>query len=432
MAQARSIGSGERLVDLLRGFQSVRRLSLELAEPLEPEDWVIQSMPDASPIKWHLAHTTWFFETFLLNPNLPGYRAFDDRFSFLFNSYYNALGDRLPRANRGLLSRPTNSQVRDYRAHVDEGMREFLSNQDDRLAEDVRGLILLGLSHEQQHQELMVTDLKHALALNPLQPAYRPGQGTAKSPPAVTDVRWLDYPEGVRRIGFDGPGFAFDNESPPHKVHLAAFQLASRPANCREYLQFIDDGGYRRPEFWLSEGWDTCKAQQWSAPLYWTRRHEEWSSYTLSGPRPIRPDEPVSHLSFFEADAFARWAGARLPTEAEWEIAARDLPITGRFLDPHVLHPQPAGDPDGCLQQIYGDVWEWTGSPYVAYPGFRPAAGTVGEYNGKFMCSQFVLRGGSCATPPGHIRPTYRNFFHPHCRWQFSGVRLARDVRPAD
>lgn len=410
---------------LVARYLSVRELSVGLCAPLGPEDYVLQSMPDASPAKWHLAHTTWFFETFLLAGHLAGYRPFQPSYGYLFNSYYNAIGDRLPRSRRGLISRPTVAEVLDYRAHVDRCMTELLGGPGAR---QVEPLLELGLHHEQQHQELILTDLKHGLAQNPLKPAYDPDlrSGAVESP---GPPRWHEYDEGVRSIGFEGPGFAFDNESPRHRQFVGAFRLASRLSTNAEYLEFMADGGYERPEFWLSDGWAARGANGWIAPLYWEAGPGgSFDTFTMGGMRALDPAEPVTHLSYYEADAFARWAGARLATEFEWETAAGAVPIRGRFLEPSRLHPTASGAVDDGPDQIYGDVWEWTASPYTAYPGFRPAGGAVGEYNGKFMCNQFVLRGGSCATPPGHVRATYRNFFPPDARWQFSGVRLAADL----
>jgi ergothioneine biosynthesis protein EgtB len=406
-------------------YQAVRRQTEDLCAPLEPEDMLLQSMPDASPVKWHLAHTTWFFETFLLIPYLPGYRVFHPQFAVLFNSYYQAVGPRWPRAQRGLLSRPTLAEVRAYRAQVDEGITQLLETGQD-LAQLLAERVLLGINHEQQHQELILTDLKHAWSNNPLRPVYRdtvPEQGSA---PALT---WQEFPEGLAWIGHEGTGFAFDNELPRHRTFLEGFQLASRLVTCGEYLAFINEGGYRRPELWLSDGWSVCQTQGWTAPLYWMEEAGSWSQMTLGGLEPVRADVPVCHVSFYEADAFARWAGARLPTEAEWEVAAEPS-LGGHFLEGGRFHPAavPAEDDQGPLVQTTGDVWQWTSSAYLGYPGYQPAEGALGEYNGKFMCNQFVLRGASCVTPRSHARRSYRNFFSPDARWQFSGVRLAKDL----
>lgn len=416
----------ETLSGYSNSYRSIRQATEALAAPLSAEDCAIQSMPDASPVKWHLAHTSWFFETFVLAPHLPGYGDFNPAFRVLFNSYYNAVGDKHPRPERGMLSRPGLGEVLAYRHHVDQAMLTLM--QQPALAGQAAQLVELGLHHEQQHQELILTDLKHLLSRNPQKPAYQ------KQWP-LTSVRsskmqWLSFAEGLREMGHDGQTFAFDNETPRHRVWLDAFQIASQPVTHGDFIEFIDDGGYRRPELWLSAGWDAVTQQGWQAPAYWTQDAGQWRVFTLHGEVPVDPDTPVCHVSFFEAEAFARWAGARLPTEAEWEIAARDAPRAGNFLESGALHPlapKPARA-EGQLAQAFGDVWEWTRSDYGPYPGFQPAAGAVGEYNGKFMCGQHVLRGGSCATPASHIRATYRNFFPPATRWQFSGLRLARDA----
>lgn len=411
--------------ELSRRYQLVRRQTEDLCAPLEVEDYGLQSMPEASPVKWHLAHTSWFFETFLLKPNVPDYRPCHAEFERLFNSYYNAVGTPWPRPQRGLLSRPTVAEVYRYRRAVDERVGEVLR---DSVIPDVADVLVLGLNHEQQHQELIVTDLKHAFGQNPLQPVYRPRSAEPAAAPPEAD--WLAFPEGVYRVGHAGSDFAFDNESPRHRVFLNGFRLASRPATNEEYLAFMADGGYQRPELWLSDGWAARQAQGWTAPMYWSRRDGNWESYTLAGPRPLDTAEPVCHVSYYEADAFARWAGSRLPTEAEWEVAAADVPLAGYFLEAGRFHPSatPASGDAGPLRQLYGDIWQWTASPYVGYPGYEPASGALGEYNGKFMCNQLVLRGASCATPRSHARHTYRNFFPPDARWQFAGVRLAQDL----
>jgi ergothioneine biosynthesis protein EgtB len=412
--------AGERLA---ARYARVREATLSIAEGLSAEDCAIQSMPEASPLKWHLAHTTWFFETFVLEPAVRGYAAFNPRFRVLFNSYYNTVGEQHPRAERGQLSRPALEEVLAYRRHVDGAMERFAAAAEPRW----RDLVELGMHHEQQHQELMLTDLKHLLSCNPLLPAYRP----ARARPATAAQRpagWVHFPEGIRQIGSDGLAFHFDNEAPRHRVFLAACDIAARPVSNGEYLRFIEDGGYRRPELWLSEGWDTVRAKGWDAPLYWRARDGRRRSFTLSGERDLDPAEPVCHVSYFEADAYARWAGARLPTEAEWECAAAGEKPEGNFLEDGALHPAAAPADAAGLRQMFGDVWEWTSSAYGPYPGYRPAAGAVGEYNGKFMVNQYVLRGGSCATPQSHIRASYRNFFPTATRWQFSGIRLARDA----
>lgn len=417
-------------------YRRVRAASLALASPLSDEDCQVQSMPDASPTKWHLAHVTWFFETFVLERHETGFRPFDPAFRVLFNSYYHGIGERHPRPQRGLITRPTLAEVKRYRAHVDERMQALLHVRGDDAA--LAGLVGLGLQHEQQHQELMLTDIKHVLSYNPTHGAYaRRWPIGAVSP---QPLRWTAYDGGRVELGHDAArdgDFCFDNETPRHTAWLAPFALASRPVSNDEYLAFIDDGGYRRPELWLSVGWDWVEAAQRKAPLYWQHDGTRWLGHTLQGCVEIDPHTPVCHLSYFEADAYARWTGARLPTEAEWEHAARRLtrrtPAHENFADRGAFHPLP---PAAAAQdepvQLFGDVWEWTQSNYNAYPGYRPLEGAVGEYNGKFMCNQFVLRGGSCATPAGHVRASYRNFFPPEAQWQFSGLRLAKDVgRPS-
>jgi len=403
-------------------FSEVRNLSMRLAAPFSAEDQMLQSMPDASPVKWHLAHTTWFFETFILAQHARNYSAFDTRYTYLFNSYYKRLGGHPLRGSRGLMSRPSLEEVHAYRAHVDSALLGEL----DGFREEVLSLIELGLNHEQQHQELIVMDIKHALWSSPLHWDAIPNQRRERSAPCPS---WIGIEGGIHSIGHDGKGFAFDNEGPRHEVLLRPFQIASCAVTIGDYLDFMTDGGYQRPELWLSDGWDQVQSQEWHAPLYWERHddgswHEFVAAGAQAGTRAVNRAEPVCHVSFFEADAYARWSGARLPTEQEWEIAALRTPTNGTFLEDNVFHPQAAAG-DG-FQQALGDVWEWTASPYLGYPGFQSAPGALGEYNGKFMCNQFVLRGGSCATPASHIRATYRNFFPPHTRWQFSGLRLAK------
>jgi ergothioneine biosynthesis protein EgtB len=412
-----------RGLDICAQYRAIRRLSEALCQPLEIEDYGLQAMADVSPPKWHLAHTTWFFETFLLRPYQPSYREFHPGYGYLFNSYYEAVGDRHPRPQRGLLSRPTVKEVYQYRAHVDRAMEQLLRQFDQA---SVAELTLLGLHHEQQHQELLLTDLKYNLAINPLRPAYRPDVAVRECacPPPL---EFVGFTAGLYTIGHQGTGFAFDNESPAHPVYLQDFALANRLITNGEYLEFMADKGYQTAAHWLAEGWATVQNEGWQAPLYWEQRDGQWWVFTLGGLKPINPMEPVSHLSYFEADAFAAWRGCRLPTEAEWEVAAAEVPIQGNLLATDHLHPQPTSE-SPKIQQLYGDVWEWTQSAYLPYPGFRPAPGAVGEYNGKFMCNQMVLRGGSCVTPPGHIRSSYRNFFPPSARWQFSGLRLAKGV----
>ncbi|WP_268807708.1 ergothioneine biosynthesis protein EgtB [Candidatus Halocynthiibacter alkanivorans] len=404
-------------------YQITRRRSLALVKNLSPEDMGLQSMEDASPAKWHLAHTSWFFEQFILKPHVAGYVSPDDRFAFLFNSYYVRMGPRHTRTNRGLISRPGVDAVLAYRAHVDAAMLALLA-EDRANAEEISALATLGCHHEMQHQELLVTDLLHALSHNPLLPAYR--EPTPAPATAAVPVGWIEHPGGLVEIGHDGDGFAYDCEGPRHKAYLRPFRLASRLVTNRDWIAFIEAGGYKTPELWLADGWATCERENWDTPLYWWRQDGAWWSYSLQGAQAIDSDAPVVHVSYYEADAFARWSGKRLPTEAEWEVVARDRPVRGNFLDDGAFRPLPSDNrSDG---QFWGDVWEWTQSPFTPYPGFRPPEGAVGEYNGKFMCNQFVLRGGSCATPVYQMRPSYRTFFYPHQRWQMLGLRLADDV----
>ncbi len=405
-------------------YGAVRQQSEALARPLSPEDCVVQSMPDASPVKWHLAHVTWFFETFVLERYSRGFEPYRSGFRVLFNSYYNAVGARHPRPERGMLTRPSLDEVLAYRAHVDRRIGDLLAARN--VPQDALDLIALGINHEEQHQELILTDVKHLLSRNPLAPAYR--ERWPLTPVRARKLAWIPIAGGSHAVGHEGNGFAFDNEGPRHRVLVHDFLLASHPVTYGEYLAFMADDGYRRPDLWLSMGWDAIQAGAWRAPLYWERRDGAWFNHTLHGTVAVEPNTPVCHLSYFEADAYARWAGARLPTEFEWEVAAAGMPVEGNFADSGALHPlAPRTDPHAGFSQMFGDVWEWTQSSYAPYPGYRPAPGAVGEYNGKFMCSQYVLRGGSCATPRRHIRPSYRNFFPPDARWQFSGVRLARD-----
>jgi ergothioneine biosynthesis protein EgtB len=411
---------------LALAYAEVREATERLAAPLSAEDQTVQSMPDVSPTKWHRAHVTWFFETFVLGPNSDNYEPFDDSYAYIFNSYYEALGDRHPRSERGLISRPGVDEIAEYRRVVDHSMQEFLRQELDR---GVPELITLGLHHEQQHQELLLMDIKHVLSRNPLRPAYlAPGLDARDHGGSPPKAGWIEHDGGISEIGHDGRGFGFDNEFPRHATYLPPFALADRPVTCGEWLSFMEDGGYNRPEFWLSDGWSVVMTQGWRAPLYWfidPDKPDEWQQFTLSGCRPVDPDEPVCHVSYYEADAFAHWTGMRLPTEAEWETVATPLAQGDNFLGIGTgpAHPRPAVDTNALM----GDVWEWTSSAYTPYPGFRTAPGAVGEYNGKFMVSQYVLRGGCCATPRGHTRTTYRNFFPPGARWAFSGVRLARD-----
>jgi ergothioneine biosynthesis protein EgtB len=387
--------TGRKVERIAARYREVRAFSETLAAPLSAEDRGVQSMPDASPTKWHLAHTTWFFETVILSQYAQNYTPFDPAFAYLFNSYYEGLGPRHPRPQRGLLTRPSNDDVIAYRAHVDAAMDTLMAERGDEIA----ALAALGLHHEQQHQELILTDIKHAFFSNPLMPAYLPA--TRQTPKAASDLSWATHKGGIVPVGHDGEGFAFDNEGPRHEVLLRPFRIASRTVTCGEYLAFMEDGGYRRPEFWLSDGWASVQAQNWDAPLYWISDGDAWSVFTLNGAKKLDPNEPLAHVSFFEAAAYAAWAGARLPTEFEWEAAK---------------------------PEATREVWEWTRSSYDPYPGYKPFDGALSEYNGKFMSGQMVLRGGSCATPLGHIRATYRNFFPPSARWQFSGIRLAGDI----
>jgi ergothioneine biosynthesis protein EgtB len=417
---------GERLASL---YQEVRRVTEALCAPLETEDYVVQPMPDASPAKWHLAHTSWFFETLVLKAEGAEDPSGSAQYAYLFNSYYNALGERIPRPERGFLSRPTVAEVYRYRAAVDERMRRFLGRATGDVLRRIGPTVVLGLHHEQQHQELILTDLKYLFSRNPLRPVYREQEPTVASEPPP--LGWVRNEAGLRRIGREGAGFAFDNERPRHPVYVEAFRLSDRLVTNGEYRAFIEGGGYVRPELWLSDGWNARHEHGWTAPLYWERPGDgkDWRIMTLAGMRDLVASEPVCHVSYYEADAFSRWAGARLPTEAEWEVAAEPLAIEGNFQENDRYHPAPLSTPagNGGPTQMFGDVWEWTQSPYTPYPGFRPLEGALGEYNGKFMCNQLVLRGGSCVTPRGHIRPSYRNFFPPEARWQFSGIRLAQD-----
>jgi ergothioneine biosynthesis protein EgtB len=419
--------SNGRRRSLVDRYETVRSFTETLCEPLATEDYVVQTMENVSPTKWHLAHTTWFWETFLLQPYDDDYEPINETYAYLFNSYYVQAGERHCRNKRGYISRPTVEQVYDYRAYVDEHMLKLLESVDGQAREEVVSRSRIGLHHEQQHQELMVTDIKHVFGSNPIRPVYseRDTAPTAEAPP----VEWIGFDEGVRWIGHDGDGFSFDNERPRHRKFVHAFELASRPVTNGEYIEFIEDGGYAQPPLWLSAGWATVQEKEWSEPFYWEKIDGEWMITTLAGRHPVDPAEPVCHLSYYEADAYARWAGARLPTEEEWETAAERVPVDGNFVENGRYHPAPAShDGDQKLLQMFGDVWEWTQSSYEPYPGFEPLPGALGEYNGKFMCNQYVLRGGSCATSKSHIRRTYRNFFHTDECWQFTGLRLARDL----
>jgi ergothioneine biosynthesis protein EgtB len=409
---------------------ATRQLSLDLAAPLSPEDQVVQAMEDASPTKWHLAHVTWFFETFILQQFLPGYRIFDERFNFCFNSYYESQGERQPRAKRGLLTRPSSAEVLAYRAHVDEALQRLYARGVDPAGEIAR-LVEVGINHEQQHQELLLTDVLALFAQSPLRPAYR---DAAAAPPnqVAAPSSTIAFEGGIREAGHSGDGYHWDNEVPRHQVLIHPFRLADRLVSNGEWLEFMQAGGYADPALWLADGWAVVNREGWRAPHYWEQRDGQWRQMSLRGLLPVDPAAPVCHVSYFEADAFARFAGKRLPTEFEWEIAAEGLPATGNTLGSGALRPQPAPDPSseacGMPRQMFGDVWEWTQSAYLPYPGYRPPVGALGEYNGKFMVSQQVLRGASCVTPDGHSRATYRNFFYPQQRWQFMGLRLAEDV----
>jgi ergothioneine biosynthesis protein EgtB len=411
-------------------YGAVRRFTEALCEPLATEDYVVQTIVDVSPTKWHLAHVTWFVETFILREHASWYEPSNPEYAYLFNSYYLQAGERHCRDQRGYISRPTVEEVYEYRRHVDRGMLRLLGEAGEAQTQTLAPLVEIGLQHEQQHQELLLTDIKHVLSVNPLRPVYRDSERAVDQ--TGSDLGWLHFDEGLHWIGHpqEGEGFSYDNETPRHRHFLNEFLLANRLVTNGEYLTFMSDGGYERGELWLSEGWATVRERDWSEPFYWEKRDGGWWSFTLAGMREVAASEPVCHLSYFEADAFARWAGARLPTEQEWEVAARTVPVRGNFVETGHLHPvMPLPDPDERLLQMYGDVWEWTRSQYSPYPGYEPAPGALGEYNGKFMSNQFVLRGGSCATSVTHIRPTYRNFFPADATWQFMGVRLARDVK---
>ncbi len=427
-APAQAHGIPSRAEQLLARFHEVRNFTTRLCESLAPEDCVVQSMPDVSPTKWHLAHTTWFFETFILKKWVTAYRAEIPQYAYLFNSYYNAAGDMHRRDLRGLISRPTVDETHRYRSSVDSYIDNLISRADEKLFTEIEPIVILGINHEQQHQELLITDIKHVFAQNPLYPVFRERKIDIVSANAAP-INFIDFEETIAKIGHDGSGFSYDNEGPLHRALVPAFSLASRPVTNGEYLEFIDAGGYTSSEFWLSLGWMTVNEQRWQAPLYWIKRDGAWWNFTLSGLCPVDESQPVTHIGYFEADAFANWSGARLPTEFEWERAAAKIDIDGNFVESEAFHPQAcrSSGQDRHLAQMFGDVWEWTRSAYSPYPGYRAAPGALGEYNGKFMCNQYVLRGGSCATSRSHIRRTYRNFFPPEKRWQFTGIRLARD-----
>jgi ergothioneine biosynthesis protein EgtB len=414
--------------ELEQRYRRVRHFSGKLCETLEPEDYVIQTMPETSPTKWHLAHTSWFFETFVLKQFFPGYDSPHPQFDFLFNSYYNAVGPFYSRAHRGLLSRPTVKEVFYYRADMDILVSDLIRSADEQLLARLEPILTLGLHHEQQHQELMLTDIKHMFWQNPLRPAFR--KLVHVKPPPASPAQWLKFEEGVQWVGHEGAEFSYDNEGPRHRTFVPAFSLASKLVTNADFLSFIENGGYRRPELWLSLGWNAVKERGWDSPLYWEKRGGKWFIMGLAGMTELVPEEPVCHVSMFEADAYARWSGARLPTEEEWEVASAGLPLKGNFAENEIFHVSPVASsvPGDKPVQMFGDVWEWTRSSYSPYPGYSAAPGALGEYNGKFMCNQYVLRGGSCATSQSHIRRTYRNFFPPDARWQFTGIRLAKDL----
>ncbi len=428
--QVNTVSNGTRptstyLETLAERYSQVRSFTHALCEPLVTEDYVVQSMQDVSPTKWHLAHTTWFFETFVLKAFASEYRPYHPEFAYLFNSYYVQAGERHSRPKRGLISRPTVEEVYLYRAYVDEQMRKLLDGASGPEIGEMARRVEIGLNHEQQHQELILTDIKHVLAENPLRPVYHAVEAVGHSalPPAAT---WIEHSGGLRDIGYAGDGFCYDNEGPVHRYFLEPFAYASRLVTNRDFLEFVEAGGYDRTELWLSEGWAAVEREGWEAPGYWERIDDRWWHFTLQGFRPVNLDEPVCHVSYFEADAYARWSDARLLTEFEWEVASQDVEIDGNFVEEGHFHPVPTRGRTGVPEQMFGDVWEWTRSQYSPYPRYKPEPGALGEYNGKFMCNQFVLRGGSVATSRSHIRRTYRNFFHPAARWQFTGIRLAR------
>ncbi|MEH6516235.1 MAG: ergothioneine biosynthesis protein EgtB [Halioglobus sp.] len=408
-------------------FQMTREQSLEICAPLENEDYSLQAEAFTSPPKWHLAHTSWFFETFILKPFAPGYVPVNAHYEVLFNSYYNGIGEQFPRHQRGLLSRPTVADVVAYRGQVDAAMTALLAIENHAQRQQILERTVLGIEHERQHQELFFTDLKYSLSINPLSPAYR--AASAPESPMISPARWLEFAGGLIEVGFDGEGFCFDNELPRHQSFLKAFALADRLVTNGEYRQFVEDGGYQRPELWLADGWACVQNNNWTSPLYWREREGQSLEYTLHGLQPRSQNSPVCHVSAYEADAYARWAGARLPTEQEWELAAAEQPASTGGFDDGCLHPTPPAEADG-LKQLYNHCWQWTQSAYSPYPGFAPNAGAIGEYNGKFMSNQVVLRGGSCVSKAEQLRPSYRNFFYPQDRWQFSGIRLAQWLEP--
>ena len=411
---------------LIQRFKAVRSFTEELTKPLKTEDFVIQSMPDVSPTKWHLGHTSWFFEAFVLKDAIKNYKSLNPNYSYIFNSYYVLIGERFIRGNRGFLSRPTVEDVFNYRKYVDENVIRFIEKCSEKDYQKYTSILEIGFNHEQQHQELLLTDIKHVLSFNPLNPVYKKVKiplGKEKK------LNWLTFEEGIYQIGNSGANFCYDNETPEHKNYLQPFQLSSRLITNAEYLEFIETDAYTRQDLWLSDGWVVIEKENWKAPLYWKKIENKWWNFTLSGLKEISMNEPVTHISYYEAEAFARWAGVRLPTEFEWEVAAKNIKIKGNFVDGKHYHPIPCDENStNDLKQMYGDVWEWTQSAFLPYPGFKTLPGALGEYNGKFMSGQMVLKGGSCATYSNHIRKTYRNFFPPHSRWQFMGLRLAKDI----
>lgn len=411
---------------LIDRFKAVRNFSHELTEPLKTEDFVVQAIENTSPTKWHLAHVSWFFETFLLDKALDDFKSLHPQYAYIFNSYYLQTGKPHTRSKRGVLTRPTVEEVFEYRDYVNKEVLKFLEQATEEQLKEFGPVVEIGYNHEQQHQELMITDFKYIFGQNPLCPVYKEREEPKST--FLPELNWVSFKEGIYKIGNDGHEFTYDNEHPRHRVFLEPFELSNRLISNGEYLEFMNDGGYKRSELWLDDGWATVNKEGWNSPLYWQKRDGKWLNYTLSGLRKVELSEPVTHISYYEADAFARWSDARLPTEAEWEVAAGDLPYKGNFVEEQHFHPRPLQEDGEGLKQMYGDVWEWTKSSYEAYPGYKPLPGALGEYNGKFMCSQYVLRGGSCATSQTHIRKTYRNFFYPDARWQFNGIRLARTI----
>jgi len=413
---------------LINAFQNVRVFTEQLCEPLETEDFIVQSMPEVSPTRWHIAHTSWFFETFILEPAQRGYKSPHPLYNYFFNSYYNAVGEQFPRPNRGLLSRPSVKDIFAYRQHTDKAVLQLLNDLDSESIQALEATFMLGLEHEQQHQELMLSDIKHVFFQNPLYPAYTVKPFEKHSSPS-TQHQWTAFEGGKVRQGHTGDPFCFDNETPQHEYLLPPFEIGNRLITNGEYLSFIEAQGYEQPSLWLSDGWALLRQEAWKAPLYWVLKEGHWHEFTLRGLTPLQLNAPVAHLSYYEANAYANWVGARLPSEYEWEHAAQKQPLRGNFVQQKYFHPTPAGPESiDSLGQMFGDVWEWTQSPYSPYPGFKPANGAIGEYNGKFMSSQMVLKGGSCVSSQDHLRATYRNFFYPHSRWQFMGLRLARDI----